>query len=418
MRTILKQLFAASGTRIATTVAVVVVLAATGVLTQEASTVPGGRPDLRGANAIETRGRLLRSDFVLELTRDEVAQGLVAIGWSSVVVNSGVALYRIEYTTIDAHGVQTTASGLLAWPTDVEPVGVVVFGHGTDTLKAYVPSAPTLEGEGVAGLFASGGFVLVAPDYVGLGMSTGPHPYLQASTEASVSLDLLTAARRVARTMAVSLPSSLYITGFSQGGQTALALDRAIEMDSNSPWTVIAVAPIAGPYDLAGTEFPRLVDGSAPNGSPYAAYLALSYIQSYGTAGVSDVFASPYDTQVASLFDGQHAFDDIAKALPPPRALFRPDFLSAVADGSDPFAWQLRQNDTLLVAPRALVRLYYGDADTDVFPRNAQIAALAMRSVGVRVSAVDLGAGVDHPLSEQLGLPAARAWFDQLRVGK
>lgn len=364
------------------------------------------------------RGRLVSAEYLLGLTRDEVSQGLVTIGWSDVAVKSGVAFYRIVYTTVDAHGAATTASGLLTLPTDLEPVGVVCFGHGTDTLKAYVPSAPTLEGEGVGALFASGGFALVAPDYVGLGESSGPHPYLLASTEASASLDLLVAARRAARTVDVTLPSAVYITGFSQGGQTALALDRAIEMDSDSPWEVVAVAPIAGPYDLAGTEFPGMVDGVSPSDSAYAAYLALSYVQSYGTERAADVFTSPYDTQVPTLFDGQHAFDDIVKALPSPSALFRPAFLAAVHDSTDPFAWQLRQNDTLLVTPRALVRLYYGDADTDVPPRNAQVAELAMKSVGVHVTAVDLGAGVDHPLSEQLGLPAARAWFDQLAARK
>jgi hypothetical protein len=360
------------------------------------------------------RGRLIRSDFLFALNRDDVAQGLGTIGWSDVVVNSGVALYRIIYTTVDGHGVPTTASGLMALPTDLDPIGVVSFGHGTDSLKSYVPSAPTLEGEAVAGLFASGGFALIAPDYVGLGQSSGSHPYLHADSEASASLDLLMAARRAARAASVALPPLVYITGFSQGGQTALALDDLIETASDSLWHVVAVAPIAGPYDLSGTEFPGMIDGAAQNNSAYAAYLALSYIQTYGMVSTADVFLSPYDQQVPLLFDGQHAFDEIAKALPTPRALFRPEFLAAVSQGTHPFAWQLRHNDTLLVAPRAAVRLYYGDADVDVSPRNAQVAVFAMRSVGVRATAIDLGPNVDHPLSEQFGLPAVRGWFDQL----
>jgi pimeloyl-ACP methyl ester carboxylesterase len=281
-----------------------------------------------------------------------------------------------------------------------------------------VPSAPTLEGEAVAGLLASGGFAVVEPDYVGLGQSPGTHPYLHADTEASASIDLLAAARGAARIAHVALPSSVYITGFSQGGQTALALDAVIESDSESPWHVIAVAPIAGPYDLSGTEFPGMINGTAQNNSAYAAYLALSYIRTYGIVRPEDVFVQPYDQQVQVLFDGQHAFDEIAQALPAPRALFRSEFLAAVSQGTHPFAWQLRHNDTLLVKPQAAVRLYYGDADVDVPPRNAQIAALAMQSVGVRATPIDLGANVDHPLSEQLGLPAVRGWFDQLVAGQ
>jgi dipeptidyl aminopeptidase/acylaminoacyl peptidase len=192
--------------------------------------------------APDERGRLVRSDFLVSATREEVAQGLAAIGWSDVVVKSGISLRRLVYTTIDAHGQPTIASGLLALPTDFQPIGVVSFAHGTDSLKSYVPSAPTGEGEEVAALFASGGFALVAPDYVGLGLSPGPHPYLHVETEARASLDLLTAARRAAHEAEIKLPRSVYITGFSQGGQAALALDRLIETDSDSPWRVAAIA--------------------------------------------------------------------------------------------------------------------------------------------------------------------------------
>jgi pimeloyl-ACP methyl ester carboxylesterase len=330
-------------------------------------------------------------------------------------VRSGITLQRLVYTTIDAQGEPTIASGLLALPTDVEPVGVVSFGHGTDSLKSYVPSAPTGEGLGVSALFASGGFALVATDYVGLGLSPGHHPYLHAATEASASLDLLRAARLAAREAKVKLPRSVYITGFSQGGQAALALDRTIEADPDSPWRVVAVAPIAGPYDLSGTEFPDMIDGPSANNSAYLAYLALSYIQIYG-GNAADIFAPPYDTQVVSLFDGLHEFNQIVQVLPSPRVLFRPEFLAGVSDGSQPFASQLRENDTSQVMPRASVRLYYGEADVDVFPRNTQVAASVMRSAGVQVTEVDLGADADHPASEQLGLPAARAWFDELVV--
>lgn len=156
-----------------------------------------------------------------------------------------------------------------------------------------------------------------------------------------------------------------------------------------------------------------MIDGPSGDSSAYLAYLALSYTQIYGD-NVADIFASPYDVQVPSLFDGQHPFSQIAQVLPPPRTLFRPEFLAGVTDGSQPFASQLRENDTLQVVPRAQVHLYYGEADVDVFPRNTHLAASAMKSAGVQVTEVDLGADADHAASEQLGLPAVRAWFDEL----
>jgi hypothetical protein len=356
-------------------------------------------------------------EFLGSATRDEIAQFLVGFGWPSAGVRSGVTMRRLVYTTIDAHGAPTVASGLLALPTDLKPVGIVWFGHGTSAARSgeSVPSRPGLgQGAGMAALFAAGGFALVAPDYVGLGLSPGPHPYLHRPTEATASQDLLTAARWAAQEEKVILPQSLYLSGFSQGGQAALALDHVIETEVDSPWRVIAVAPVAGPYDLSGTEFPGLVDGSGPTNSAYLAYLAVSYIQIYGTESVSEVFAPPYDIALPPLFNGEHALEQVAQMLPPPRTLFRPEFLAGVIAGTHPFASQLRANDTINVRPQALVRLYYGGADIDVFPRNTQAAAVAMKAGGVQVVAVDLGEQVDHPAAFYLGMPAVRAWFDEL----
>src|SRR5262249_51119442 len=76
------------------------------------------------------RGVLVRCNLLSAFTREQVAQGLAIVGWPDVVVKSGIALYRIAYTTLDAHGAVTVASGLLALPIDVQPIGVVAFGHG------------------------------------------------------------------------------------------------------------------------------------------------------------------------------------------------------------------------------------------------------------------------------------------------
>ena len=87
-----------------------------------------------------------------------------------------------------------------------------------------------------------------------------------------------------------------------------------------------------------------------------------------------------------------------------------------MSGGTHPFAPQLRANDTLDVRPRAPVRLYYGEADIDVFPSNTQAAATAMKAAGAKVEAVDLGAQVDHPAAFNIGMPAVRAWFDELAM--
>jgi pimeloyl-ACP methyl ester carboxylesterase len=374
-----------------------------------AAPAPGDKPDA------DARGRLVRFDFLGSATRDQVAQGLAATGWPDVIVKSGVFLARLVYTTIDAHGSPTIGSGLLALPTDMKPIGTVVFEHGTSSQKLNVPSTPgSGEGQAISALFGSGSFALIAPDYVGLGLSPGTHPYLHASSEATATLDLLNAAKEAAYGWNMQLPKVVYLTGFSQGGQAVLATDRLIENDRRTDWRVAALAPISGPYDLASTEFSGLLTGPSPTSGAYLGYLTFSYIQVYGTDSEADVFKAPYESEMTSLFDGEHALEQLALVLPSPAALFRPAFLNSTLQAKNAFAAELRDNDTTGITPHAPVRLYYGEADVDVFPKNTLVAAAAMKSAGVQIDVVDLGPGVDHPASANLGLPAARVWFDAL----
>ena len=46
-------------------------------------------------------------------------------------------------------------------------------------------------------IFAAFGYVVCAPDFVGLGDSPGVHPYVHAKTEASAAIDMLRAAREL-----------------------------------------------------------------------------------------------------------------------------------------------------------------------------------------------------------------------------
>src|SRR5215471_11000283 len=65
------------------------------------------------------RGRLVSTELLRRASRNEVAEGLSFIGWADGVGKSGIAIRRLVYTTVDAHGSETLASGLLALPTDV-----------------------------------------------------------------------------------------------------------------------------------------------------------------------------------------------------------------------------------------------------------------------------------------------------------
>ena len=326
----------------------------------------------------------------------------------------------LSYWTHDVQGEPVKASGLLAVPVGRDDdLDVVVFHHGTTVEKREAPSTPTyLVTQLLAPLFASCGLVLVAPDYVGLGAdASGRHPYLHAASEVTASLDMLHAAREASTNrFDVRWSPRLFLTGFSQGGQATLALQRELEAADERVFEVVASAPVAGPYNLSSITAPTAFRRPGANTSLYLAYLLTAYQEFYGIyENAAAVFLPPYDRIVDELFDGLHSSEQVHAALPTaPNELVRGDWWqSATGDGAHAFFRALRENDTDDFAPRAPVRIYVGTADEDVPPENAFAIERTFKLRGSVSEVVDLGP-LNHELTAFAAFPLVRTWFDEL----
>src|ERR1051326_8920384 len=107
-----------------------------------------------------------------------------------------------------------------------------------------------LHSELVVGLaFATSGYAVAMPDYLGLGDSPGLHPYHHARSEATASVDMLRAARAFCAANGFQLNGRLFLAGYSQGGHATMALLRELETWHMNEFTVTACAPMAGAYD-------------------------------------------------------------------------------------------------------------------------------------------------------------------------
>ena len=95
----------------------------------------------------------------------------------------------------------------------------VIHAHGTLAYRGYAPSVAEGPDRAVSVLYASAGRAAIAPDYLGLGTSPGRHPYMDARSAASASLDMLRAAHSAAPKLGTTLERTVSVTGFSQGGQ-------------------------------------------------------------------------------------------------------------------------------------------------------------------------------------------------------
>jgi alpha/beta superfamily hydrolase len=280
----------------------------------------GGRNDGAGQSppqAIPPRGALLQSapELLSTLTAPALLLQLNIATNQQLLSLSGppicdILIYHIEYETVGGANESTTASAALMVPTGfgasctgARPI--VLYAHGTTTDRTFnMTDLQNAEALTLAALFATQGYIVVAPNYAGYDTSTLPyHPYLIADQQSKDMIDALTAARTALPLASVTLTKDsgqLFITGYSQGGYVAMATHRALQ---NAGLNVTASAPMSGPYALAAfvdAVFYGEVNGSAPISSTL---LLTAYQRSYGNiyADAADVFAPEYASGIESL---------------------------------------------------------------------------------------------------------------------
>jgi hypothetical protein len=242
----------------------------------------------------------------------------------------------------------SVATGNVSVPRKRGRLSTVMYLHGPSVSFYDAPSNPNVFGEfnengesfdgpPSSAIFAGGGFVYIAPAYLGLGDSTVPrHRYFHAATEASSAVDLLTASRHVLAQLRVPRTDELFTFGFSQGGHAALALHHELR---RAHVDVTATATVGGVFDVERFFLAGIANTTTVTVPLYVSCILLAYDDIYDVYGrLSDVFRQPFAATVADLFDMQHFFDDVLAALPPTsRELLRPSYSARVStDPDDP----------------------------------------------------------------------------------
>ena len=94
-----------------------------------------------------------------------------------IPVSTGVDLYRISYWSTTG-GAPMLVSGLMSVPQRGDPRAIALWMHGTNADRPNSISRPTLqEGLTASAIFGGGGYLMLAPDLVGLGVSQAPQAY-------------------------------------------------------------------------------------------------------------------------------------------------------------------------------------------------------------------------------------------------
>ena len=164
-------------------------------------------------------------------------------GMSLVAADSQLMTYKM----LGVNGKEVQATSLVFTPKTAAPANgwpIVVWAHGTTGVAdKCAPSQQGLNGSEILlkGLLAEG-YVIVAPDYEGLG-AEGNHPFLNLKSEAFSITDAVVATHDYLRLQGKKVAPQWMTIGHSQGGHAALGAAQYASRAQLDYKGTIAIAP-------------------------------------------------------------------------------------------------------------------------------------------------------------------------------
>lgn len=290
--------------------------------------------DLGHVTAFQTKGFYPKDVLAAAATEQ--------LGSLPVTLKYDVRAHVLTYATQD-RGKPIEATTLLAYPTNVpkeaEALPTLVILHGTSGFTDGCGPSASTDTAMLASALASAGFMVIAPDYIGL--NNGPpatgflHPYLVGQATAIASLDAV----RTLRDLPVDIregdarPSKrVVVVGGSQGGHAALWVDRLAPYYARE-LEIAGIAATVPPADMVGEATLALTTVRESTANIVAFYGASS-----GWYGAQDklsaVLVSPLDKDVPTALGAACDPGDVLAGKTMLGEVFQPELLSAASAGT------------------------------------------------------------------------------------
>lgn len=305
-------------------------------------------------------------------------------------------LHHIRYATQDrGEPIDATAMVIVPEVDAPETLPVLLFLHGTTGLNdSCAPSANVDDAQSdnyksslLLSILASYGYVVVAPDYIGLKALGAPspalHPYLVGEATAVASLDAVRAARTLATQPGTMItPGKLAVWGASQGGHAAAFTVQYASLYAPELEIAAGVYSIP-PLDLAAQWRRALASLGSSTGFMVMAYTAMG--PWYGQS-VSSVFVPPLDQVVPAALAAE-CKPDTLDAITSIDQVFTPavlDHVSTIALDDTPWSCIVAANSiptttTPLSPVPALVILGQNDPVVDPAIERANFQTMCAR---------------------------------------
>ena len=289
--------------------------------------------------------------------------------------NLGIKAYKITYYTKNEKNVLVKATGLLMYPNVNYKLSTVVSEHGTTDNRNSVPS--NLKGALSVGFvvelsYALNGYIVMAPDYVGMGSGDGIHPYVHYPTEASATIDFIKASNTVLSQMNVKRYNEYFLAGYSQGAHAAMSTLKSLSISNPNNLKFKYAYMGDGPYDFSGVTLQKgVIDKQI---YPFSSFLA-NVVNTCNNLGysvynnVSDVISPEY----LDKYD-YHVTQDKGGLLWGPvvwRKLFTNNFINDVTNNQNSQLRQcLRASDVYNWYNKTPLTLGHSTVDLAIHPEN------------------------------------------------
>ncbi|HET8861093.1 phospholipase [Marivirga sp.] len=317
-------------------------------------------------------------EFLDSISTNEISARFGGNGLVSGFVNFDITAHRITYMTENFDGAEVEASGLVLIPIVKGSAKLTSLQHSTlakdanpaidreDDAPSYL-SEDNAEIHLSAALLASNGYMISAPDYIGYG-STGDmfHPYEHAQTTATTSYDMLVAAREYGEFLKVAMRKEgdtdveqLYLLGYSQGGNSTMALHKYIEANHSTEFNIVRSAMGAGAYHKTAVG-DYIFNYQGDLGYSLSLYLWVmdTYDKVYLQRGLSYYLNEPYATAV--IDSGYFA---IVPLNTNPQEIFTDEFIADVNNPNSEFRSALADNDIHDWRAESPIKLFHSRED-------------------------------------------------------
>lgn len=329
-------------------------------------------------------------------------------------------LYKVIYKSVipELNNKPTECSGLIAIPeTGKTSMPMISYQHGTVFTNYEVPTNPESSYETrleLAGL-AGQGYILIAADYFGKGISKEPEAYLVKESAKQVCYDMYIASLEVLKHLGYT-PTQFFLSGWSQGSFNTLAFLNKLE---SLGVDVTAVSIASTPSDLFAI-VNRWVFEPKPIDAIYLpgllALKANSFEIYYNEPGLSKMIIKPEYWQISNdLFTNKITWEEFDKVVPEKIPDYiNPEFKKLISNQLLGYGKILSDAEVYRWRSKTPVNTYFGEIDEVIPEYIARLPEGYQDLMGGNVTAVSAGPKADHRGTFVFSVNHQLNWFNSL----